>query len=482
MSRRQPQAADLICPHLAVKHTNTLYDQIYAHNKVQVLQAKDGFLHSINQQNKWALVAIRRLIHQHQSLLPMIINNISTSLHQAHLSQVWELQMVTNIQQARFHSLYQQLRAQTKASEQWNQIHQVSDAIVQFLDTTQESSLSHWQSCTEVDPKLAEKVKRAAKRHRRKAKEATKKAVAAAMEQVHLHAPIGGCSGLQQRANMKAWHVMSDPDAVRGRDPSIQGPTSNLDLHDIDSKITKDMPWKISLAKAQINRPSTHYRKRYRPGRQGYHRSQPASPMLATLATTLCLMATLTSSVALGTSALTTAVVATGTKKTLEYLHADTCRKQKAQLPSTKPLQLIQDTICQEAKQHDEETTNRITAWTQLPEHLHVHWINAEQGLQTPRPTVPVMDSVKVEEEVATPPQLMIAQAKRARFMATCAEVILIDEGDQLVTALIDSGACLSAASLQLFKKSTHLISKEQARQLCTATGRPMSMAGELPV
>ena len=76
----------------------------------------------------------------------------------------------------------------------------------------------------------------------------------------------------------------------------------------------------------------------------------------------------------------------------------------------------------------------------------------------------------------------MIAQAKRARFMATCAEVILIDEGDQPVTALIDSGACLSAASLQLFKKSTHLISKEQARQLCTATGRPMSMAGELPV
>ena len=163
-----------------------MYDQIYAENKVQVLQVKDGFLHHIEQQNKWALAAIRQLIHQHQSLLPKIIDNISTSMHQAHLSQVWELQMVTNIQQARFHSVYQQLRAQTRASEQWDQLHQVSDAIVQFLDTTQESSLSHWQLCTEVDPKLTEKVKRAAKRHRRKAKEATKKAVTAAMEQVHL--------------------------------------------------------------------------------------------------------------------------------------------------------------------------------------------------------------------------------------------------------------------------------------------------------
>ena len=40
LSKRQPQAADLICPHLAVKHTNTLYDQIYAQNKVQALQVK----------------------------------------------------------------------------------------------------------------------------------------------------------------------------------------------------------------------------------------------------------------------------------------------------------------------------------------------------------------------------------------------------------------------------------------------------------
>ena len=135
---------------------------------------------------------------------------------------------------------------------------------------------------------------------------------------------------------MKAWHVTSDPNAVQGCDPSIRGPCSNLDLHDIDSRVTKDMPWKLSQAKAQINRLSTHYRKRYRPGRQGYHRSQPASPLLATMATTLCLMATLTSSVALGTSALTTAVVATGTKKALQHLHSCNHQKQKVQLPLTK--------------------------------------------------------------------------------------------------------------------------------------------------
>ena len=76
----------------------------------------------------------------------------------------------------------------------------------------------------------------------------------------------------------------------------------------------------------------------------------------------------------------------------------------------------------------------------------------------------------------------MIAQAKRARFMATCAEVILVDEGDKQTTALVDSGACLSAASLQTLHRSQHLINREQARQLCTATGRPMTMAGKLQV
>ena len=73
-------------------------------------------------------------------------------------------------------------------------------------------------------------------------------------------------------------------------------------------------------------------------------------------------------------------------------------------------------------------------------------------------------------------------QAKRARFMATCAEVILVDEGDKQITALVDSGACLSAAPLAVLNRAQHLINKEQARQLCTATGKPMSMAGELQV
>ena len=69
-----------------------------------------------------------------------------------------------------------------------------------------------------------------------------------------------------------------------------------------------------------------------------------------------------------------------------------------------------------------------------------------------------------------TMPQLMMAQAKRARFMATCAEVILVDEGDKQITALVDSGACLPAAPLAVLNRSQHLINKEQARQLCTAT------------
>ena len=79
-----------------------------------------------------------------------------------------------------------------------------------------------------------------------------------------------------------------------------------------------------------------------------------------------------------------------------------------------------------------------------------------------------------------------MAQAKWARFMATCAEVILVDEGDKQITALVDSRACqqacLSAAPLRTLHRSRHRINKEEARQLCTATGRPMAMAGELQV
>ena len=240
-------------------------------------------------------------------------------MHRTHLCRVWEQQMVTNIQQARFLSVYQQLSAQTRASEQWDQVHQISDAIVQFLDTSQETSHSQWQLCTEADPSITQKVNRAAKRHRCKTKEATQKAVTAATEPIHLHAPIGGYSGLQQRASMKSWrvYVTPDPDAVLGQDPTAKGPLSGLDLQDIDTRVTKDLCWKLGQAKAQINRPSTHYRKRYRPGRHGYHRSQPSQPLLSAMATALCPMATLTSSVALGTSALTTAVVTMGANKML---------------------------------------------------------------------------------------------------------------------------------------------------------------------
>ena len=81
-----------------------------------------------------------------------------------------------------------------------------------------------------------------------------------------------------------------------------------------------------------------------------------------------------------------------------------------------------------------------------------------------------------------TTPQHMMAQAKRARFMATCTEVVLLYEGDKQITALVDSGTCLSVAPLRTLHRSQHLINKEQARQLCTATGQPMAMAGELQV
>ena len=138
------------------------------------------------------------------------------------------------------------------------------------------------------------------------------------------------------------------------------------------------------------------------------------------MATALCLMATLTGSVALGTSALTTAVVTLGADKTLQYMHTSSCQKKRSQLPQTKPLLPLHECIQQDAQQHNKETAERITAWAQLPDHLHTHWINAEQDMQHQPQTAATANSTKTEQETLTPPQLMAAQAKRARFMATC--------------------------------------------------------------
>ena len=69
--------------------------------------------------------------------------------------------MVTNIQGARFNLIYQQLRAQTQASEQWedSEVHQVSDLMVKLLDVTDKDESSEtWHSCAEADPTIAEKV------------------------------------------------------------------------------------------------------------------------------------------------------------------------------------------------------------------------------------------------------------------------------------------------------------------------------------
>ena len=77
---------------------------------------------------------------------------------------------------SKFNLIYQQLRAQTRASEQWAEVHQVPDLMVKLLDVnSKDNSSETWYSCTEVDPTIAEKVKLAAKRQRQKAKEAVRK-------------------------------------------------------------------------------------------------------------------------------------------------------------------------------------------------------------------------------------------------------------------------------------------------------------------
>ena len=264
MTKRQPREPDIVRSHLAVQHTEAMF------NHIRLSIIAKATLQMVNQ-SRFAAVAVRGLLHLHRMSLPETIHCHSIQLHQAHLALTWQRQMVTNIQQARFNLIYQQLRAQTRASEQWEEVHQVSDTMVKLLDINLKDGCSDtWHSCKEVDPAVTEKVKLAAKRHRRKAKEAVQRAVQAAKAEIHLHAPIGGYSGMQQRAKLKAWQVTSKPEAVLGRHPVTNGSDSMLDLHDIDTRVTKDLNWKLGQAKAQINRPASHYRKRYRPGSHSY--------------------------------------------------------------------------------------------------------------------------------------------------------------------------------------------------------------------
>ena len=144
-----------------------------------------------------------------------------------------------------------------------------------------------WHSCKEVDPAITGKVKLAAKRHRRNAKEAVQTAVQAAKAEIHLHAPVGGYSGMQQRAKLKAWQVTSNPEAVLGRYLVTNGSDSMLDLHDIDTRVTKDLNWKLGQAKAQLNRPASHYQNLYRPGSHSYHRCSHTHPVLTAAAMAL---------------------------------------------------------------------------------------------------------------------------------------------------------------------------------------------------
>ena len=67
---------------------------------------------------------------------------------------------------------------------------------------------------------------------------------------------------------------------------------------------------------------------------------------------------------------------------------------------------------------------------TVIKAHHQIQWITAEQKAKDFEIAALASTEPTTEEATAkTMPQLMRAQAKRARFMATCAEVILVDEG-----------------------------------------------------
>ena len=127
MTKRQPQESNIVRSHLAVQHTEATFSHIRSS-----ITAKATY-QAVNQ-SRWTAVALRGPLHQHRSSLPENLHHFSVQLHQAHLALIWQEQVITNIQQACFGLIYQQLRAQTRASEQWEAVHQVSDTMVKLLD------------------------------------------------------------------------------------------------------------------------------------------------------------------------------------------------------------------------------------------------------------------------------------------------------------------------------------------------------------
>ena len=429
MTKSQPREPDLVRSHLAVQHTEAMF------NHIRSSLIAEATRETINR-NRFMAAAVRGLQHLHRKSLPAVLHYLSIQLHQAHLALAWQCQMVTNIQGARFHLIYQRLRAQTKASEQWEEVHQVSDLMVKLLDvTSKDKSSETWHSCAETDPAIAVKVKLAARRHRQKAKEAIRKAVQAAEAEVHLHAPIGGYSGMQQRAKLQAWQVTPNPEAVLGRHPVTNSSESMVDLHDIDTRVTKDLNWTLGQAKAQINRPASHYRKRYRPGRHSYNQQSPAPPVLTAAAISLCFVAALLNP-ALGTSALATATAVVGLQRARQQIQARRHKTATAQLPQTVPLSHHYDSLRDQACPERNKNNQNIAQWEQQNAHHQVQWSNAEQQANDFEIAALASTGTTAEEATAEiTPQLMMAQAKRARFMATCAEAILVDEGDEQITA-----------------------------------------------
>ena len=111
MTKRQPREPDLVRSHLAVQHTEAMF------NHIRLSRTAKATHQAVNQ-SRLTAVAVRGLLHLHRMSLPNPLHCYSIQLHQAHLGFTWQRPMVTNIQHACFSLIYQQLRAQIRASEQ----------------------------------------------------------------------------------------------------------------------------------------------------------------------------------------------------------------------------------------------------------------------------------------------------------------------------------------------------------------------------
>ena len=175
-------------------------------------------------------------------------------------------------------------------------------------------------------------------------------------------------SHLEPPFNPAQPQVTSNPEAVLGMHPVTNGSDSMLNLHGIDTRVTKDLNWKLGQAKAQINCPASHYRKRSRPGSHGYHRCSPTPPVLTAAAISICFVAALLNQ-ALGTSTLATTTAVVGLQKAKQQVQSWRHKAATAQLPQTTPLSHHQDSLRDKAKQEREKHAQNIAQWEQQEAH-----------------------------------------------------------------------------------------------------------------